>query len=155
MLVCLLPSGSYDGVARIWSQDGALQHTLEAHEGPIFSLKWNDKVMKHTSTAERNTSFFCLAWYCLAMSMYIPCRGVQQQSVSLYIPAKATCKALLCRRRTAAGALAFGTDRPFEFSGRVLYCPKDCGTRAIADVIRLHAGQLHQLCCCISGELAA
>ncbi|CAN0537533.1 unnamed protein product, partial [Ectocarpus sp. 12 AP-2014] len=39
----LLFSGSYDGVARIWSQDGALQHTLEAHEGPIFSLKWNDK----------------------------------------------------------------------------------------------------------------
>ncbi|CAM9784759.1 unnamed protein product [Hapterophycus canaliculatus] len=39
----LLATGSYDGVARIWSQDGALQHTLEAHEGPIFSLKWNDK----------------------------------------------------------------------------------------------------------------
>lgn len=37
-------AGSYDGVARIWSQDGNLQHTLEAHEGPIFSLKWNDKV---------------------------------------------------------------------------------------------------------------
>ncbi|CAM9408411.1 unnamed protein product [Pylaiella littoralis] len=39
----LLATGSYDGVARIWSQDGNLQHTLEAHEGPIFSLKWNDK----------------------------------------------------------------------------------------------------------------
>ncbi|CAM9201813.1 unnamed protein product [Laminaria digitata] len=39
----LLATGSYDGVARIWSQDGALQHTLEAHDGPIFSLKWNDK----------------------------------------------------------------------------------------------------------------
>ena len=36
--------GSYDGVARIWSKDGALQHTLEAHDGPIFSLKWNETV---------------------------------------------------------------------------------------------------------------
>lgn len=35
--------GSYDGVARIWSHKGELQHTLEAHEGPIFSLKWNDR----------------------------------------------------------------------------------------------------------------
>lgn len=39
----LLLPGSYDGVARIWSQGGHLQHTLEAHEGPIFSLKWNDQ----------------------------------------------------------------------------------------------------------------
>lgn len=38
-------AGSYDGVARIWSREGALQHTLEAHDGPIFSLKWNNKVM--------------------------------------------------------------------------------------------------------------
>ncbi|CAN0018476.1 unnamed protein product, partial [Choristocarpus tenellus] len=36
-------SGSYDGVARIWSNKGVLKHTLEAHEGPIFSLKWNAK----------------------------------------------------------------------------------------------------------------
>jgi len=37
----LLATGSYDGVARVWGSDGALQKTLAAHTGPIFSLKWN------------------------------------------------------------------------------------------------------------------
>jgi len=37
----LLATGSYDGVARIWSKEGTLLHTLKGHNGPIFSLKWN------------------------------------------------------------------------------------------------------------------
>lgn len=37
----LLATGSYDGVARVWSRNGALVHTLARHRGPIFSLKWN------------------------------------------------------------------------------------------------------------------
>ena len=37
----LLATGSYDGVARVWTKDGALMNTLRAHQGPIFSLKWN------------------------------------------------------------------------------------------------------------------
>lgn len=37
----LLATGSYDGVARVWSRNGALVHTLRGHKGPIFSLKWN------------------------------------------------------------------------------------------------------------------
>jgi transducin (beta)-like 1 len=37
----LLATGSYDGVARVWSRTGALVHTLRGHKGPIFSLKWN------------------------------------------------------------------------------------------------------------------
>mmetsp|Transcript_30661 Transcript_30661/g.45369 ORF Transcript_30661/g.45369 Transcript_30661/m.45369 type:complete len:897 (+) Transcript_30661:81-2771(+) len=37
----LLATGSYDGVARVWSRTGALVHTLSRHRGPIFSLKWN------------------------------------------------------------------------------------------------------------------
>lgn len=37
----LLATGSYDGVARVWSRSGALVHTLRGHKGPIFSLKWN------------------------------------------------------------------------------------------------------------------
>lgn len=37
----LLATGSYDGVARVWSLNGALVHTLRGHKGPIFSLKWN------------------------------------------------------------------------------------------------------------------
>ena len=61
-LVGVLPSGSYDGVARIWSQDGALQHTLEAHEGPIFSLKWNDKVGDSTSIPLPERSTLCFFW---------------------------------------------------------------------------------------------
>jgi WD40 repeat protein len=39
----LLATGSYDGVARVWSRNGALLHTLRGHKGPIFSLKWNRK----------------------------------------------------------------------------------------------------------------
>ncbi|GKY97528.1 hypothetical protein MPSEU_000711000 [Mayamaea pseudoterrestris] len=36
-----LATGSYDGIARVWSRNGALLHTLRKHTGPIFSLKWN------------------------------------------------------------------------------------------------------------------
>jgi len=39
----LLATGSYDGVARVWSLGGSLVHTLRGHKGPIFSLKWNKK----------------------------------------------------------------------------------------------------------------
>jgi len=39
----LLATGSYDGVARVWSREGALVHTLKGHKGPIFSLKWNKR----------------------------------------------------------------------------------------------------------------
>jgi len=38
-----LATGSYDGIARIWSKEGQLQKVLQAHKGPIFSLKWNRK----------------------------------------------------------------------------------------------------------------
>lgn len=70
ILFCCV-SGSYDGVARIWSQDGALQHTLEAHEGPIFSLKWNDKVSERgrapppSSLSHVDTGLF---GYCVCLS---------------------------------------------------------------------------------------
>eukprot|EP00549_Striatella_unipunctata_P000138 CAMPEP_0118679966 /NCGR_PEP_ID=MMETSP0800-20121206/4086_1 /TAXON_ID=210618 ORGANISM="Striatella unipunctata, Strain CCMP2910" /NCGR_SAMPLE_ID=MMETSP0800 /ASSEMBLY_ACC=CAM_ASM_000638 /LENGTH=774 /DNA_ID=CAMNT_0006576029 /DNA_START=284 /DNA_END=2608 /DNA_ORIENTATION=+ len=37
----LLATGSYDGVARVWTRLGELVHTLRGHRGPIFSLKWN------------------------------------------------------------------------------------------------------------------
>jgi len=36
-----LATGSYDGMARIWSEKGQLVTTLQKHKGPIFSLKWN------------------------------------------------------------------------------------------------------------------
>ncbi|KAI5684494.1 hypothetical protein M9H77_05722 [Catharanthus roseus] len=39
----LLATGSYDGIARIWSVDGELKSSLSKHKGPIFSLKWNKK----------------------------------------------------------------------------------------------------------------
>ena len=39
----LLATGAYDGVARIWTSDGALRSTLVQHSGPIFALKWNPK----------------------------------------------------------------------------------------------------------------
>ncbi|KAJ3591631.1 hypothetical protein NHX12_006763 [Muraenolepis orangiensis] len=39
----LLATGSYDGFARIWTNDGNLASTLGQHKGPIFALKWNKK----------------------------------------------------------------------------------------------------------------
>lgn len=39
----LLVTGSYDGYARIWTQEGKLSSTLGQHKGPIFALKWNKK----------------------------------------------------------------------------------------------------------------
>ena len=39
----LLATGSYDGLARIWTDKGELKTTLNKHKGPIFSLKWNKK----------------------------------------------------------------------------------------------------------------
>lgn len=36
-----LATGSYDGVARIWSDEGKLLNVLDQHKLPIFSLKWN------------------------------------------------------------------------------------------------------------------
>jgi transducin (beta)-like 1 len=39
----MLATGSYDGVARIWTSSGNLKTVLGKHKGPIFSLKWNKK----------------------------------------------------------------------------------------------------------------
>ena len=39
----MLATGSYDGVARLWSVEGELKATLVRHSGPIFALKWNGK----------------------------------------------------------------------------------------------------------------
>ena len=39
----MLATGSYDGVARLWTPDGELKATLVHHSGPIFALKWNAK----------------------------------------------------------------------------------------------------------------
>ena len=39
----MLATGSYDGQARIWNDNGVLLRTLSKHIGPIFSLKWNKK----------------------------------------------------------------------------------------------------------------
>ncbi|GFX04295.1 hypothetical protein TNCV_3974441 [Trichonephila clavipes] len=39
----LLATGSYDGLARIWTTTGHLTSTLGQHKGPIFALKWNKK----------------------------------------------------------------------------------------------------------------
>ncbi|XP_050520851.1 F-box-like/WD repeat-containing protein TBL1XR1 [Daktulosphaira vitifoliae] len=39
----LLATGSYDGFARIWTNNGRLSSTLGQHKGPIFALKWNKR----------------------------------------------------------------------------------------------------------------
>lgn len=34
-------TGCYDGMARIWDNQGNLKTLLKEHNGPVFSLKWN------------------------------------------------------------------------------------------------------------------
>jgi len=36
-----LATGTYDGVARVWSEAGELVKTLDRHEGPVLALKWS------------------------------------------------------------------------------------------------------------------
>jgi WD40 repeat protein len=36
-----LATGCYDGMARIWDNQGNLVTSLKEHTGPVFSLKWN------------------------------------------------------------------------------------------------------------------
>lgn len=36
-----LATGCYDGMARIWDNQGNLKKELKEHTGPVFSLKWN------------------------------------------------------------------------------------------------------------------
>jgi transducin (beta)-like 1 len=38
----MLATGSYDGIARIWSAEtGELKHTLKQHTGTVLALRWN------------------------------------------------------------------------------------------------------------------
>jgi transducin (beta)-like 1 len=37
----LLATGCYDGLARIWDNQGKLVTHLKEHTGPVFSLKWS------------------------------------------------------------------------------------------------------------------
>jgi len=36
-----LATGCYDGMARIWDNQGTLKNLLKEHTGPVFSLKWS------------------------------------------------------------------------------------------------------------------
>ncbi|GAM22975.1 hypothetical protein SAMD00019534_061500, partial [Acytostelium subglobosum LB1] len=39
----MLATGSYDGIARVWSNKGELLHRLTQHRAPIFTLRWNQR----------------------------------------------------------------------------------------------------------------
>jgi transducin (beta)-like 1 len=38
-----LATGCYDGLARVWDNQGNLRTLLKEHTGPVFSLKWNKR----------------------------------------------------------------------------------------------------------------
>lgn len=37
----LLATACYDGVVRLWNNDGTLRSILDKHEGPVFALRWS------------------------------------------------------------------------------------------------------------------
>mmetsp|Transcript_17100 Transcript_17100/g.53414 ORF Transcript_17100/g.53414 Transcript_17100/m.53414 type:complete len:772 (-) Transcript_17100:543-2858(-) len=39
---CLLATGCMDGIARLWTRDGQMKHSLSAHSESIFSLRFSD-----------------------------------------------------------------------------------------------------------------
>lgn len=52
-----MATGSYDGYARIWTNDGRLASTLGQHKGPIFALKWNKRGNYILSAGVSSASF--------------------------------------------------------------------------------------------------
>ena len=51
-----LATGSYDGIARIWSKTGSLLLTLKKHGGPIFTIKFNQEGNLCVSASADKTS---------------------------------------------------------------------------------------------------
>lgn len=37
----ILATGCYDGVIRLWNNDGSLKSVLDKHDGPVFALRWS------------------------------------------------------------------------------------------------------------------
>ena len=70
-------TGSYDGIARIWSIEGELKASLVKHSGPVFALKWNSKG-NYIATGgvdkvnNNNTCMHCV-FMCIVHMHYMHC----------------------------------------------------------------------------------
>ena len=69
----LLATGCMDGIARLWSREGVLQHSLNAHSESIFSLRFD-------SAGKRLlTGMYVLVAFSAELTLYKlkdPCRKV-------------------------------------------------------------------------------
>lgn len=51
-----LATASYDGIARIWSDAGVLEHRLITHSGPVLSLKWSTNGQRLVTSSVDHTT---------------------------------------------------------------------------------------------------
>ena len=151
----LLATGSYDGVARIWSRSGALLHTLRGHHGPIFSLKWNKLGNYLLSGSYDKTT---IVWDVSESTGYIVQQFTDHQAPALDVDWKDNDTFASCSTDKTVQVCRVGTPRPIKVyvghtdevngvkwdpSGRYLAsCSDDC-TAKVWEVDSDRTGPLH------------
>ncbi|KAL3914620.1 MAG: hypothetical protein SGILL_006032 [Bacillariaceae sp.] len=111
----LLATGSYDGVARVWSLSGSLVHTLRGHKGPIFSLKWNKKGNYLLSGSYDKTT---IVWNVSTANGFIEQQFHDHQAPALDVDWKDDTTFASCSTDKTVNICRVGTPRPLKtYSG--------------------------------------
>jgi len=107
----LLATGSYDGVARVWSLNGLLVHTLKGHKGPIFSLKWNKTGNYLLSGSYDKTT---IVWDVSSGSGFIKQQFEDHQAPALDVDWKDDCTFASCSTDKTVHICRVGAERPLK-----------------------------------------
>jgi len=107
----LLATGSYDGVARVWSLNGSLVHTLKGHKGPIFSLKWNKTGNYLLSGSYDKTT---IVWDVSSGSGFIKQQFEDHQAPALDVDWKDDCTFASCSTDKTVHICRVGAERPLK-----------------------------------------
>lgn len=111
----LLATGSYDGVARVWSRGGTLLHTLRGHKGPIFSLKWNKRGNYLLSGSYDKTT---IVWDVSGSSGFVEQQFNDHQAPALDVDWKDDTTFASCSTDKTVNICKVGVSRPLKtFSG--------------------------------------
>ena len=78
----LLATGCMDGIARLWSREGVLQHSLNAHSESIFSLRFDSagkRLLTGSYVSVCQCGMYVLVAFSAELTLYKlkdPCRKV-------------------------------------------------------------------------------